>query len=136
LTAAVLFALYAAAAGMLAPAMLRGPWAARSPGLAMTWWLVLPVSWLAAIVLAILAATAALPLSWSGSPRGGGRVLLAGQAVPGRRAVAVAGLWWPPRWCCGRLAAQPASSAAAGATGASTPPWWPPPGAQAMSRAS
>jgi Zn-dependent protease with chaperone function len=92
LTAAVLFALYAAAAGLLAPAMLRGPWAARSPRLAMTLWLVLPVSWVAALVLAILAATAPLPLSWPGSPRGGGRVLLAGQAVPGGRAIAVAGL--------------------------------------------
>jgi hypothetical protein len=27
--------------------MLRGPWAARSPRLAMTLWLVLPVSWAA-----------------------------------------------------------------------------------------
>jgi Zn-dependent protease with chaperone function len=92
LTAAVLFALYAAAAGMLAPALLRGPWAARSPQLAMTLWLVLPVSWVAAIVLAILAATAPLPLTWPESPRDGGRVLLAGQAVPGGRAIAIAGL--------------------------------------------
>jgi Zn-dependent protease with chaperone function len=72
--------------------MLRGPWAARSPRLAMTLWLVLPVSWVAAIVLAILAATAPLALTWPGSPRGGGRVLLAGQAVPGGRAIAIAGL--------------------------------------------
>jgi Zn-dependent protease with chaperone function len=92
LTAAVLFALYAAAAGMLAPAMLRGLWAARSPQLAMTLWLVLPVSWVAAIVLAILAATTAVPLTWPGSPRGGGQVLPAGQAVPGGRAIAIAGL--------------------------------------------
>ena len=92
MTAAVLFALYAAAAGMLAPAMLRGPWAARSPRLAMTLWLVLPVSWVAAIVLTILAATAALPLTWQGSPPGGGPVLLAGPAVPGGRAIAIAGL--------------------------------------------
>jgi len=91
LTAAVLFALYAAAAGMLAPAMLRGPWAARSPQLAMTLWLALPVSWVAAIVLAILAVTAPLPLTWPESPRGG-RVLLAGQAVPGGRVIAIAGL--------------------------------------------
>src|SRR5215472_16301799 len=76
---------------MLVPAMLRGPWAARSPQLAMTLWLVLPVSWVASIVLAILAATAPLPLTWPGSPRGG-RVLLAGQAVPGGRAIAIAGL--------------------------------------------
>jgi len=91
LTAAVLFALYATAAGMLAPVMLRGPWAGRSPRLAMTLWLVLPVSWVAAIVLAILAATAPLPLTWPGPPRGG-RVLLAGQTVPGGRAIAIAGL--------------------------------------------
>jgi beta-lactamase regulating signal transducer with metallopeptidase domain len=71
--------------------MLRGPWAARSPRLAMTLWLVLPASWMAAIVLAILAATAALPLTWPESPRGG-RVPLAGQAVPGGRAIAIAGL--------------------------------------------
>src|SRR5215470_4372292 len=91
MTAAVLFALYATAAGMLAPAMLRGPWAARSPRLAMTLWLVLPASWLAAIVLSILAATAPVPLTWPGPPRGG-RALLAGQAVPGGRAIAIAGL--------------------------------------------
>jgi bla regulator protein blaR1 len=91
LTAAVLFAIYTAAAGMLAPALLRGPWAAQSPRLAMTLWLVLPVSWVVAIVLAILAATAPLPLTWRSS-QGGGRMLLAGQAVPGGRAIAVAGL--------------------------------------------
>jgi beta-lactamase regulating signal transducer with metallopeptidase domain len=92
LTAAVLFSLYAAAVGMLAPAMLRRAWAVRSPRLAMTLWLVLPVSWVAAVVLAILAATAPFPLTWPESPRGGGRMLLAGQAVPGGRAIAVAGL--------------------------------------------
>jgi beta-lactamase regulating signal transducer with metallopeptidase domain len=89
---AVLFALYAAAAGMLAPAILRGPWAARSPRLAMALWLVLPVSWVSALVLAILAATAPLPLTWPESPRGRGQVLLAGQAVPGGRVIAIAGL--------------------------------------------
>jgi Zn-dependent protease with chaperone function len=87
----VLFVLYAAAAAMLAPAMLRGTWAARSPQLAMTLWLVLPVSWVAAIVLAILAATAAVPLTWSGSPQSA-QVLLAGQPVPGGRVIAIAGL--------------------------------------------
>jgi Zn-dependent protease with chaperone function len=76
---------------MLAPAILRGPWAARSPRLAMALWLVLPVSWVAAIVLAILAATAPLPLTWPTSPQGG-RPVLAGQAVPGGRAIAIAGL--------------------------------------------
>src|SRR5215469_14688785 len=77
---------------MLAPAMLRGPWAARSPQLAMTLWLVLPASWVAAIVLAILAATAPLPLTWPKSPHGDGQVLLAGQTVPGGRVIAIAGL--------------------------------------------
>src|SRR6516165_9675804 len=77
---------------MLTPAMLRGPWAARSPQLAMTLWLVLPASWMAAIVLAILVATAALPLTWPGSPQGDGQVPLAGQAVPGGRVIAIAGL--------------------------------------------
>lgn len=92
MTAAVLFALYAAVAGMLAPAMLRGPWAARSPRMAMTLWLVLPVSWVAAVMLAILAATAPLALTWPGSSLGGDRGLLAGQAVPGGRAIAFAGV--------------------------------------------
>ena len=91
MTAAVLFVLYAAAAAMLAPAMLRGPWAARSPQLAMTLWLVLPVSWVAAIVLAILAATAAVPLTWSGSPQSV-QVPLPGQPVPGGRVIAIVGL--------------------------------------------
>jgi Zn-dependent protease with chaperone function len=72
--------------------MLRGPWAGRSPRLAMTLWLVLPVSWVAAIVLAILTATAPLPLTWPGPPHGDGQVLLFGQTVPGGRAIAIAGL--------------------------------------------
>jgi Zn-dependent protease with chaperone function len=91
LTAAVLFALYAATAGTLAPAMLRGQWAVRSPRLAMTLWLVLPVSFLAAVVLAILAATGLLPLTWPASPPGGDR-MLAGPVVPGGPAITVAGL--------------------------------------------
>jgi Zn-dependent protease with chaperone function len=49
------------------------------------------VSWVAAIVMAILAATAPLPLTWPGSPRGG-PVLLASQAIPGGRAIAIVGL--------------------------------------------
>jgi Zn-dependent protease with chaperone function len=92
LITAVLFALYAAAAAMVAPPMLRGPWAARSPRLAISLWLVLPVSWVAAVVLAILAATAPFTLTWAGPPRADARSLLAGQVVPGGRAAAVAGL--------------------------------------------
>ena len=90
MTAAVLFASYAVAAGMLAPVLLRGQWAARSPRLAMTLWLVLPVSFLAAIVLAILAAAAPFPLTWP-APPAGGPVLLTGPAIPGGRAIAIAG---------------------------------------------
>jgi Zn-dependent protease with chaperone function len=89
--AAALFALYAAAAGVLAPALLGGPWAARSPRLALRLWLALPVSWVAAVVLAILAATAPVPLSWPGSP-GGGWALLAGRVAPGGRVIAAVGL--------------------------------------------
>lgn len=91
MTAAALFAFYASAAGMLAPALLRGRWATRSPHLAMTLWLVLPASFLAAVVLAVLAATAPFPLTWPAAPLRGGRIL-AGPAVPGGRAIAIAGL--------------------------------------------
>jgi Zn-dependent protease with chaperone function len=92
LTAVVLFALYAAAAGMLAPVLLRGSWATRSPRPAMTPWLVLPVSFLCAVVLAVLAATAPFPLTWPAAPPAGGRLLLTGPPVRGGRAIALAGL--------------------------------------------
>lgn len=91
MTAAVLFAAYAAAAGLLAPAALRGRWAARSPRLAMSLWLALPVSWVVAVVLAVLAATAPFPLTWPGPQPGGGQALLAGP-VPGGAVAAAAGL--------------------------------------------
>jgi len=90
LTAATLFALYVAAAGMFAPVLLRRAWAARSPRLAMTLWLVLPVSWVAAILLTILAATAPFQLTWP-VPPGRSRGLLAGLVVPGGRAIATVG---------------------------------------------
>jgi hypothetical protein len=90
-TAAVLFALYAAAAGMLAPSALRGRWVTRSPRLAISLWLVLPVSWVTAVVMAVLAAAAPFPLAWPGP--GPGRIrVLAGPPMPGGRAIAVAGL--------------------------------------------
>jgi Zn-dependent protease with chaperone function len=92
LTTALLFALYAAAAATVAPPLLRGPWAARCPRLAISLWLVLPLSWVAAVVLAILAATEPFTLTWARSPRAGGRSLLAGQAVPGGQPAAAAGL--------------------------------------------
>lgn len=90
--AAALFTLYAAAAGVVAPALLRGPWAVRSPRLALRLWLAVPVSWVAAVVLAIVAATAPVPLSWTGSPRAGGWVLPADRGADGGRVIAVAGL--------------------------------------------
>jgi len=88
-TAAALFAAYAAAAGLLAPAALRGTWAARSPRLAISLWLVLPASWMVAVVLAVLAATAPSWLTWLGPPPGG-QALPAGP--PGGAVAAVAGL--------------------------------------------
>ena len=91
MTAAVLFALYAAAAGVLPPAALRGGWVTRTPRLAISLWLVLSVSWLTAVITAILAATAPFPLAWPGPGPGGGRVL-AGPPVPGGGMIAVAGL--------------------------------------------
>jgi Zn-dependent protease with chaperone function len=90
-TAAVLLTAYAAAAGLLAPAALRRGWAAHSPRLAMSVWLVLPVSWTVAVVLAVLAATAPSRLTWPGPQPGGSQVLPAGPA-PGGAAAAVTGL--------------------------------------------
>ena len=91
MTAAVLLAAYAAAAGLLAPAALRRRWAARSPQLAMSLWLVLQLSWTVAVVLAVLAATAPSRLTWLGAQPGGSQALPAGPA-PGGAVVAVAGL--------------------------------------------
>lgn len=89
MTAAVLLTAYAAAAGLLAPAVLRRGWAAHSPRLAMSVWLMLLVSWTVAVVLAVLAATAPSRLTWPGPQPGGSQVLPAGPAPGG---VAVAGL--------------------------------------------
>ena len=91
MTAAIIFALYAAAAGVLAPPALRGRWAVRSPRLAITLWLVLPVSWVTAVVMAVLAAAAPFPLSWPGPGPGRGQVP-AGPPVAGGEMIAVAGL--------------------------------------------
>ena len=89
--AAVLFALYAAVAGVLAPLALRGGWVTRSPRLAISLWLVLPVSWVIAVVMAVLAAAAPFPMAWPGPGAGPGRVL-AGPPMPGGGMIAVAGL--------------------------------------------
>lgn len=91
MTAAVLFALYAAAAGVLAPSALRGGWVTRSPRLAISLWLMLSVSWVCAVVMAVLAAAAPLPMSWPGPGLGGSRVL-AGPPVPGGEMIAAGGL--------------------------------------------
>ena len=89
--AAALLAAYAAAAGLLAPAALRGRWATRSPRLAMSLWLVLLGSWVAAVAVAVLTATAPLRLTWLGPQSGGGHASLAGP-VPGGPVVTIAGL--------------------------------------------
>ena len=91
MTAAILFALYAGAAGLLAPPALRGRWVTRSPRLAISLWLVLLVSWVTAVVTAVLAAAAPFPLSWS-EPGPGRSRMLAGPPLPGGRMIAVAGL--------------------------------------------
>lgn len=90
--AAVIFVAYAAAAGLLAPTVLRGRWAMCSPRLAMSLWLALQASWVAAVVLAFLAATAPSRLTWLGPAiPGRGQGSLDGP-VPGGAAVALAGL--------------------------------------------
>src|SRR5262245_27166926 len=91
MTSAALFAAYATAAGLLAPALLRGSWAACSPRLAMILWLALSASWIVAAVLTVLAATAPFSLTWRRS-RPGGQVFLAGPTVPGGKVIAAAGL--------------------------------------------
>lgn len=91
MTAAIFFALYAGVAGMLAPPALRGRWARRSPRLAISLWLVVPVSWVAAVVMAVLTATEPFALSWPGPGQARAQAL-AGPPVPGGRMVAVAGL--------------------------------------------
>jgi hypothetical protein len=50
--AAAIFAAYAAAASLLAPAALRGRRTAFAPRLVMSLWLALQASWVAAVVLA------------------------------------------------------------------------------------
>jgi Zn-dependent protease with chaperone function len=87
MTAAVLFAGYAVAGGWLAPALLCRRWAARSPRLAMRLWLALSLSWVVAVVLAILAATAPFLLTWRGNGMPPG-----GPPLPGGRVIAAAGL--------------------------------------------
>lgn len=91
MTAAVIFALYAAAAGWLAPRALSGRWVTRSPRLAISLRLVLQLSWVTAVVMAVLAAAATFPLAWPGRGPADSRAL-AGPPVPGGQVLAVAGL--------------------------------------------
>jgi hypothetical protein len=109
-TPAVLLAAHAAAAGLLAPAALRRGWAARSPRLAMSVWLVLPVSWMVAVVLAVLAATAPLARALVVLARAGTRP--AALAAGGSAAIArVRRLLAPPQQ---RLARRACLAATAG----------------------
>lgn len=91
MTAAIFFALYAAAAATLAPAALRGGWVTRSPRRAIRLWLALPVSWIIAVVMAVVAAAAPFSLAWPGPPAGSGG-LAGGPRLPGGGVAAVAGL--------------------------------------------
>jgi Zn-dependent protease with chaperone function len=90
-TTAVILAGYAAAAGLLAPAALRGRRAAPAPRLAMSLWLALQASWVASVALAFLAATTPARLTWIG-PMGGHGQALPGGPVPGGAPSAVAGV--------------------------------------------
>jgi bla regulator protein blaR1 len=91
MTAVAFFALYAAAAATLAPAALHGGWVTRSPRLAISLWLVLAVSWVIAVVMAVLAVAVPFLLVWAG-PQPGSGGLLGGPQLPGGGVVAAAGL--------------------------------------------
>jgi hypothetical protein len=80
-----------AAAGLLAPAALRSRRTAFAPRLAMSIWLALQASWVAAVVLAFLAATAPAGLTWIEPMPGRGLALPAGP-WPGGTVAAVAGV--------------------------------------------
>lgn len=85
MTGGVILAAYAVAAGFGAPALLRRGWARRTPRIAITLWLMLTASWLAAVPLIML--TLAVPsfLTWRASA---GRVP---SGTPGGTPAAVAG---------------------------------------------
>ncbi len=89
--AAVIFAAYAAAAGLLAPVALQGKRVASAPRLVMSLWLALQASWVVAVVLAFLAATAPARLTWIGPMPGHGRALPTGP-LPGGMVGAIAGV--------------------------------------------
>jgi hypothetical protein len=95
--------------------------------------LVLPVSWVAAVVLAILAATAPFTLTWAGSPQADGQ-LLSGQATSGRQAIAVAGLVLAAAVVLRAAGCVVGSYTVVGRSDASTQMWLPPLGVPATSR--
>jgi len=90
-TAPLLLTGYALAAGALAPAALRRGWAARAPRFAIGLWLALSISWLAAVVLAILAVAAPFSLTWPASRARDG-FPAASHAAPGVTVAGGAGL--------------------------------------------
>jgi len=90
MTAGILLAAYAAAAGFLGPAALGRRWAARAPRLAIVLWLTLPLSWVVAVVLAVLVLTTSFSLSWAAA--GGGQAMQAAPPAPRATVAAVAGL--------------------------------------------
>jgi len=77
---------YAAAAGLGAPAVLGRRWSRRSPRVAMSLWLILALSWVAAVALAGLVLAAP---TW---PASQGRAGIGQGPLPGGRMVAAAGL--------------------------------------------
>jgi Zn-dependent protease with chaperone function len=98
-TGAALLAAYAVAAGSGAPAGLLRGWPSRAPRLAIALWLMLAVSWLAAVTLAALALAAPFSLAWMASGSQAPRATGAPAALAGLLpAAAVAG------WACWHLA--------------------------------
>ena len=89
MTAAAFFALYAAAVATAGPVALHGGWVTRSPRLAISLWLALPLSWVIAVIMAVIAVAAPFSLTWP-PPGGGGPP--GGPRIPGGGMVAVTGL--------------------------------------------
>jgi Zn-dependent protease with chaperone function len=78
---------YAVAAGLLAPVVLRRSWAWRAPRFALGLWLMLGLSWVAA-VLAVLAAATPVQMTWRWHGTVGGMA----QSGQGRPAAVLASL--------------------------------------------
>lgn len=80
--AALVLAVYALAAGVLAPALLRRGWAWRAPRFAIGLWMVLSLSWITAAALAIVAVAAPFLLTWARTRSGDGAALAADSPGP------------------------------------------------------